>query len=144
MSGSMTPKALYDRWINAWTEFTPEVMKELWDSEYGPLIYQAEELSSPLTTFEDIKSYWDRIPESIECVLEVRPLEYFIQEFEVISSIFCRVFISLRIFSNPKPLSGEMRLSFVSKKNTYGWKLIHYHESREMDIKIIMNSLTQG
>lgn len=137
-----TPGELYQRWLAAWTEFKPHRMIGLWDDEFSSLIYQAEEASTPLTQFNEIKAYWDEIPKLIKEINEVSQVDLNIQEIGDVAAIFARVRISLIVFSQPSSLAGEMRISFVSRRRKDGWKFVHYHESRALDMALIMQSLT--
>ena len=124
----------YAAWEQAWQKIDVEGMKSLWDKDFGDLVYQAEEGPEPLLTWQAIAEYWEAGPTVVEAVDEWRCLDRHTTVLGDVALIFTRLSVNVRLVDVPKPLTGEIRCSLVVHETPSGWRLIHYHESRAVDL----------
>lgn len=124
----------YEKWCTAWRTLDIELMLSLFDLESGDLAYQSEENEGPLVTGEALTSYWNRATELIKEVPAWEPLT---NKFAVIGDsafVYTKLQTSLLTTLFPEPFEGELRVTLGLIKRGEGWRIIQYHESRQLDL----------
>jgi ketosteroid isomerase-like protein len=125
---------LYDRWCGAFQGMDAEGMKGLFDQDYPGLVYQAEENPEPLYTWAEIAAYWDAAPGLVDRVPEWRELTRKVSVDGGSAFIYAKLQTHLDIRGAKRPLVGELRSLLGLRKTRAGWKIVHYHESRHVDL----------
>ncbi|OBJ67838.1 hypothetical protein A5643_15160 [Mycobacterium sp. 1274756.6] len=111
-----------------------EAMKNLWDRSYPGLIYQAEENAEALAGWDEIERYWDTAPTLVDRVSGFEDLGFDVSEVGGAVILFGRVSFDIFAKGFSKPISGGMRMTMVLHVVDGELKLIHYHESRQLDL----------
>jgi hypothetical protein len=134
--------ATYEAWEQAWRDVDVEAIKSLWDQEFDGLVYQSEENPKPLLSWQAISDYWDAAPTILESIPEWRSLTLDSTMVNGLALVFTNLMTSLRLKGIPRSFDGELRCSLVMHETEAGWRLIHYHESRVIDLPAIVAELS--
>jgi ketosteroid isomerase-like protein len=105
-------------------------LRRLWDKEYPDPVYQPEELPEPLRSWAEIDDYFGKLPERIDGVSHVRPLDFRVDAVGDLAYAYARASARLGVRHREETLDGEVRQTFVLRRRDGHWLLIHYHESR--------------
>lgn len=127
-------ESLYERWLDAWRRVDGEQMKSLWDPAFAAPVYQAEEHAEPLSSWAQIDEYWSTTPALIDSIPEARDISHVVSEAGELALLHGRIFLAMRINGATKPFDGELRVSMAMHRVDGDLKLVHYHESRQVDL----------
>lgn len=123
-------KTLVEKWTAAFIKKDVPTLRALWDDKYDGLVYQAEEFAAPLVTWLHIKHYYRDV---LGLVLEkVEKFERTGLWIDVLGDVAFAYTISdavMMIAHSPDPYKASVRQTFVVRKVSGAWKIIHYHES---------------
>lgn len=129
---------LYETWQKAFRTLDVDLLRSLWDERIEPPIYLAEENAKALLSMNDIGTYLAAAPTVVESVPRWEELERAINITGHVATIYARTFVTLKIRGVAKPLEGEVRTTHVVHEREGRWLLIHYHESRQLDLAAIV------
>lgn len=132
---------VYNAWEDAWRQIDVSRIKELWDQDFDGLVYQSEDNPEPLTTWKEISDYWDAAPTILESVEEWRSVQRETCIVGDVALVFTKIKMGLRIHGVSSPFEGNIRCSLIMHKTGGGWRLIHYHESRAVDLDALLAEL---
>ena len=141
MASSGAEKAVvevYEKWRKAFQGLDPVLMKSLWDHEYDGVIYIAEEIKDPILDAKSIAAYWDNAPTVLEHIPEWKELERKVAIHGDVAFVFAKTFTRMKIFGVKEMFAGDMRSTFIMHRKNNQWLLIHYHESRALDLDAVL------
>lgn len=124
-------KKIVRRWARAFSALDAETILSLWDSSYPKIMHQAEEFPDPIRGFDEL-SHYNRTMMTLASNLRDQSLIDL--EADVIGDMgwcYLRGTITFDIPGMKESLRGQARQTFILRKAADGWKIIHYHESRE-------------
>jgi len=135
---SSDPKAevmkLYENWTRAWQTVDPELMLSLYDLESDDLVYQSEENAGPLYTGQQLRNYWAAAKGIVEAV----PIWKEKSKKVVVSPEYAFIYVHLdtKIVAAAfgGEVVGEIRATLGCRKRNGVWKIIQYHEGRQMEM----------
>jgi ketosteroid isomerase-like protein len=107
-----------------------ERLWRLWDKSYPRPAYMPEEILHPLLDADAIRAYFMNLPTVIRGVTDISPIDLQLDVLGEFAHVFARATATLTFVRGDVKLSGEVRQSFVLRKNDTKWLFIHYHESR--------------
>jgi uncharacterized protein (TIGR02246 family) len=107
-----------------------EKLAALWDDEFPNPVCQPEETLEPYIGMEAIRSYINHIPEVIEGVTDIRPIDFHVDVVGDVAVAYARAEATLRFARENATLPGQVRQTLVLRRRDDGWRLIQYHESR--------------
>lgn len=124
----------YERWVKAWRTVDVALMLSLFDSDDPGLIYQAEETPGPARTMKDLGSYWNAAHDQLN--LQIKRWEE-LEKHVWISGDIATIYVLLDTsiaaeVMAPGDIEGKLRASIVYRRVGDDWRIIHYHESRQM------------
>jgi len=120
------------RWARAFSAGDWEAIMELWDSEYEPLLHQAEEYPAPLRGREEIASYNRAMSEKATGHRDHGVADFLADVIGDMAWCYLRGSITFDFEGLDKPIQGQVSQLFILRKNAAGeWKFIQYHEGRE-------------
>lgn len=129
---------LYETWQTAFRTLDVAGLRSLWDDRFEPPIYLAEENPKALLTMAEIGAYLEAAPSVVESVPRWDEIERAISVSGDVATIYARTFVTLKLRGVTKPLEGEVRTTHVVHRRGGRWLLIHYHESRQLDLAAIV------
>ncbi len=127
----------YNAWAKAFQSVDAEAMKSLFDQDYAGILYQAEEQTEAFYTWQAIDEYWSAAPGIIDRIPEWRELTRKVSLDGDSAYVFSKLQTHLEVKGAKRPLLGELRVSMGMHKSAGEWKIIHYHESRHVDIAFL-------
>lgn len=119
------------RFARAMGAFEAEAVVALCDEETHAFVYQAEELDGPIRSIERLRDYVVHAPRIIDSITEVSVLESAVEIHGDIAVAFYRSWARIRVAATHEVIDGQVRQSFVFRRRPGGWRLSHYHESRQ-------------
>lgn len=128
---------VYERWRQAWlSQPVGTGMKELWDQEYDGLAYQSEENPDPMFAWKDIDAYWSWVPSVVKEIHEFETTARQISFCGDVALVFATARVVMDIEGVPELFIGDpVRVSIGLHEVDGQWKLIHYHESRMLNLQ---------
>ena len=129
--------AIYDAWRNAFQQVDADKMKSLFDRDYAGLVYQAEEMPTPFYSWPEIDEYWSAAPAIVAKIPEWRELTRKIAMDGNAAYVYSKLQTHIEVNGANQPLVGELRVSMGLHQTAGGWRIVHYHESRHVDISFL-------
>ncbi|MBS1886034.1 MAG: nuclear transport factor 2 family protein [Actinobacteria bacterium] len=126
--------AAFEAWQEAWRQIDVAGMKSLWKQDFDHLVYQPEDQPQPFRTWQEISDYWDAAPSVLESVVEWKSVEHDLSVCSDIAILFTRLSTDLRVQGVSEPFDGDVRCTLIFNRSGAEWLLIHYHESRAIDL----------
>jgi len=122
--------ALLDRWIAAFRKKDINGVRAAWDDKYDSLVYQAEEFAGPLTNWLHIKHYYREVlTKLIASVDKWERTGLWINTSGDLGFAYSVSNFTMSVKGMDKPYSGTVRQTFVVRRVSGAWKIVHYHES---------------
>ena len=125
---------LYEAWCQAFQTLDSAAMKALFEQDSAGLVYHSEENADPLYTWAEIDSYWSAAPLIVESIPEWRELSRKVAIYGDVAFVYGKLQTHLVVKGAKKPLIGVLRASIGLHCTSLGWKIVHYHESRQLDL----------
>lgn len=128
---------VFERWRQAWlTQPVGVGMKDMWDQKYDGLAYQSEENPEPLLSFKQIDDYWSWVPSVVNKIAEFEITSRQISFSGDVALVFATARVVMDIQGVPELWTGDpLRVSMALHEVDGEWKLIHYHESRMLNLQ---------
>lgn len=125
---------LYQQWKKAWLNFPDTtLMVSLFDKDFDGVIYQAEENPGGLTSYKEVEAYWHNAHNLLENVTEWTELTKSISLLGPnVGMVWAELMTALKTTVMPQSVVGKVRCSIGVRKGNQGWKIVHYHESRQL------------
>jgi uncharacterized protein (TIGR02246 family) len=126
---------LYDNWRKAWLAFPDTtLMLSLFEKNLdGHLVYQAEENPGALTTYKEIESYWHNAHNLLEKVTDWTEQKKTVSFLAPdVAIVWVELMTAIKTTVLAEQLIGKIRCSIGVRKGEQGWKIVHYHESRQL------------
>ena len=128
---------VYQAWCRAFQSVDAEGMKALFDRDFPGLVYQSEENKDPMYTWAEIDAYWTNAVGLVARIPVWRELSRKIAVDGDAAWIYVKLDTRLEINGAKKPLLGELRASIGLRRTASGWKIVHYHEGRHVDLAFL-------
>lgn len=129
-------------WLAAVKRLDFHSARQLWDAGFDGLVYQPEEHEVPMTEWSDIVRYWDNVPMLIERVPVWDEIASDVALIDGVALVLSRLRTSIKIRDLEPTFDGEVRCSMGLRRTDAGWRLVHYHESRQVAITDVISKLT--
>lgn len=125
---------LYQDWKKAWLAFPDTtLMLTLFDRNFNGVIYQAEENPSGLPSYKDVDAYWHAAHNMLVKVSDWTEMTKSVAILSpTVAIIWAELMTGLRTTLLPQDVCGKIRCSIGVRKSDQGWKIVHYHESRQL------------
>lgn len=118
------------RFSRAFDSFDTDQFMSTWDEE-AEIVYQPEELLHPIFDRDDLRAYFDHLPEVIRRFNDNRVIDFKLQTHGDLATVYVRFWSRISFAKVPQTADGQIRQSFVLRRRDDGWRLVHYHESRQ-------------
>ncbi len=129
--------AVHAQWLAAFQSVDPVRMKALFDQDYAGIVYQAEESPEPMVTWAAIDAYWSAAPAIVAAIPEWRELTRKVALDGDTAFVYTKLQTRIDVKGAKRPLIGELRASIGMHRTGQGWKIIHYHESRLVELAFL-------
>lgn len=118
------------RFSRAFDSFDTEQFMSTWDDE-AAIVYQPEELLRPIFDRDDLRAYFDHLPDVIRRFNDNRVIDFKLQVDGDVATVYVRFWSRISFAKVPQTADGQIRQSFVLRRRDDEWRLVHYHESRQ-------------
>jgi ketosteroid isomerase-like protein len=135
---------MVQRWIQAFCVVDSETMKTFWPRDHPDLVYQSEEIAVALSTYEEIAAYWDHVPETLESIPAVEDADVRIHVHGDVATVYLYALASAKFPGAERLYRAPFRASIVLRRLDEGWRYVHYHESRILDLDAVTAALNAG
>jgi ketosteroid isomerase-like protein len=125
---------VYEQWAKAFRSVDGTLMKSLWDHDYDGLVYQAEESADPIYDWAGIAKYWDEVGGILLGTSRWDELTRKVAVTGDAAFVYVKTMTSLKIAGLKNEFAGELRSTLGLHRRGGRWLLIHYHESRALDM----------
>jgi hypothetical protein len=121
-------------------------MLGFWPRDYADIVYQSEENARVLTTYDEIRSYWEeQIPASLEGIAKVEDTDIRIHVHGGdIATVYLSALASAKFPGSEHLYVAPFRATIVLRRYSESWKFVHYHESRILDLDLVTDALNLG
>ncbi|MCW3021893.1 MAG: hypothetical protein JWR30_1215 [Conexibacter sp.] len=115
----------------AFNTYDTDAFMAAWDEDATSIVYQPEELRHAIFTLGDLRAYFDNVPNVVRTMHDVKVIDFKIDVEGDVAMVFVRFWCRIAFAQIPETSDGQIRQSFILRKRPAGWKLVHYHESRQ-------------
>jgi len=105
-----------------------EGLKSIWDQEYDNIIYIPQELALPVRGWAAVEQYYNRVAGLLKQVHAMTVSEVSVDVIEDVACVFCCFHFEGEMQGQRHLADG--RATFLLRRKSGAWKVIHYHESR--------------
>lgn len=120
---------LIETYRQGFLRLDPAQIASIWDPSHEPLIYVAQEKKEPTYGWTAIQLYIAALPEHLEKVLAKEITDV---QIDILGDTAIAFFIShssVKLKARATPHEPTFRVSMVFRRNSAGWRAIHFHES---------------
>lgn len=135
---------MLQRWIEAFCVVDPVAMMEFWPKDYPDIVYQSEENVRALSSYEEIRAYWEHVPATLQSIDKVEDTDIRIHIHGDIATAYLSALASAKFPGAERLYKAPFRASIVLRRFADGWRYIHYHESRILDLNLVTDALNAG
>jgi ketosteroid isomerase-like protein len=123
--------AIIEQYRRGFATMDVEVLKSIWDQDYDNLIYIAQEAAEPVRGWTRIEQYYESVAEFLGRVRTMTVSDLAVDVLGDVAYAFCT-------FHFEGELEGERHIAdgrdtFILRRKSGAWKVIHYHESPPPD-----------
>jgi uncharacterized protein (TIGR02246 family) len=123
--------SLVRRWARAFSSNDAETIMALWDEDYRHSLHQAEEFPDPMRGREEIRAYNENMASQAKNFRDPSVTDFLVDVIGDTAWCYLRGDITFDLPELDKPIKGQARQTFLLRRTPAGWRIIHYHESRE-------------
>lgn len=124
-------KKVVRRWARAFSSKDAEGVLSVWDRDYPLIRHQAEEFPDPLRGWDELVHYNTAMAQMASNHRDLSVTDFDADVIGDAAWVYLRGTITFDIPTMSKPITGEARQTFILRRTETGWKVVHYHESRE-------------
>jgi ketosteroid isomerase-like protein len=116
---------------SAFQTFDTDSFMSTWDEQAPAIVYQPEELRHAIHSLTELRAYFEHLPEVVRAMHDVKVIDFRLDVDGDVATVFVRFWCRIAFAQVPEVSDGQIRQSFVLRRRAAGWKLVHYHESRQ-------------
>jgi uncharacterized protein (TIGR02246 family) len=105
---------------------------KLWANEASLIVYQPEELLSPIYDLKSLRAYFANLANVIRGFRDTKVIDLRIDVTGDTATVFVRFWTRIAFAREAKVLDGQIRQTFLLRRRDDRWRLVHYHESRQV------------
>jgi ketosteroid isomerase-like protein len=105
-------------------------LKAIWDQHYDNIIYIPTEAAQPVLGWAAVEEYYRKVASLIDRITTMRVGDVSLDVFRDVAYAFCTFHAEVNFKAQNQPMIVDARNTFILRRKTGTWKIIHYHESR--------------
>ena len=123
--------AIIEQYRRGFATLDVAALTGIWDQNYAHIIYIAQEMAEPVQGWVGVERYYQRVAGFLE---QVKTMEVSDVSIDVLGEV-AYAFLSFHFEGevNGRPHIADGRVTFLLRRTSEAWKVIHYHESRPGD-----------
>ena len=103
----------------------------IWDQDYDHIIYIALEMAQPVRGLAAVERYYQRVADFLEQVTTMELSDVSVEVLGEVAYAFLSFHFEGEVQGRPHIADG--RVTFLLRRTSGMWKVIHYHESHPGD-----------
>jgi ketosteroid isomerase-like protein len=123
--------AVIEQYRQGFATMDVEGLKTIWDQDYDNIIYVAQEMAQPVRGWAEVEQYYRRVAELLERVRTMTVSDLLVDVFGDVAYAYCTFHFEGEL--NGQSHIADGRDTFIFRRKSGTWKVIHYHESRPPD-----------
>ena len=124
-------KQVLRHFTRCFSTYDAEGFVKIWDDQADFIVYQPEELPHAFFSIAELREYANNLKNVVKGMGDVKVIDFKIVVDGDFATVFVRFWARLSFMKVPQVVDGQIRQSFVLRRREDGWKLTHYHESRQ-------------
>lgn len=125
-------KKVIRRWARSFAGKDVDAVLATWDRDYPHLLYQAEEFPDPLRGWDEIAHYYRAIATLAQNFRDQSVVDFDVDVLGDVAWCYLRGTITFDILGSDQIVTGPVRQIFLLRQTAGAWKIIQYHDSREV------------
>jgi ketosteroid isomerase-like protein len=113
-------------------DFDTDRFISLWDDQASLIVYQPEELHSTIFNLSALRAYFASLPNVIRGFRDTKVIDLRSDITGDTATVFVRFWTRISFAREARVLDGQIRQTFLLRRRDNRWKLVHYHESRQV------------
>ena len=123
--------AVIEQYRRGFATMDVEGLKAIWDQDYDNILYIPQEAAQPVRGWVGVERYYNRIAGFFERVRTMTVSDVSVDVFAEVAYAFCLFHFEGEVKGQHHIADG--RDTFILRRKSETWKVIHYHESRPGD-----------
>ncbi|HXG67285.1 MAG TPA: nuclear transport factor 2 family protein [Blastocatellia bacterium] len=107
-----------------------EGLKAIWDQDYDNIIYIAQEAARPVRGWAGVEQYYKHVDGLFEPARTMTVSDLSVDVFGDVAYAYCVFHFEGKFKGQSEPFLADGRDTFILRRKSGTWKVIHYHESR--------------
>ncbi len=124
--------AVIEQYRRGFATMDVEGLTAIWDQDYDHILYIPQEAAQPVRGWAGVEQYYKRVSGLFERVRTMTVSDVSVDVFGDAAYAFCRFHFEGEVEGQSHIADG--RVTFLLRRTSGTWKVIHYHESRPGDI----------
>jgi ketosteroid isomerase-like protein len=124
--------AVIEQYRRGFATMDVEGLTAIWDQDYDHILYIPQEAAQPVRGWAGVEQYYKRVSGLFERVRTMTVSDVSVDVFGDVAYAFCRFHFEGEVEGQSHIADG--RVTFLLRRTSGTWKVIHYHESRPGDI----------
>ena len=123
--------AIIEQYRRGFAALDVAALTGIWDQDYDHIIYIAQEMAQPVQGWAGVERYYQRVAGFLE---RVKTMEVSDVSVDVLGAVaYACLSFHFEGEVNGRPHIADGRVTFLLRRTSEAWKVIHYHESRPGD-----------
>jgi uncharacterized protein (TIGR02246 family) len=119
------------RFSRAFDTFDVDQFIDTFDDEASAIVYQPEELRHAIFHLDALRDYFANMPNVIQGFRDIKVIDFQVDIEGETATVYVRFWCRISFARVPQTADGQIRQTFVLRKRKDGWRIAHYHESRQ-------------
>jgi ketosteroid isomerase-like protein len=127
--------ALIEQYRRGFGAMDIEGLKAIWDQDYDNILYIPQEKAQPVRGWASVEQYYESVARLFKRVMTMRVSDVSLDVFGDVAYAYC-------VFHFESEMQGQRHVAdgrdtFILRRKSGIWKVIHYHESRPGPVAMI-------
>ncbi|KPV50994.1 hypothetical protein SE17_23750 [Kouleothrix aurantiaca] len=123
--------AIIEQYRRGFATLDVAALTDIWDQDYDHIIYIAQEMVQPVQGCAAVERYYQRVAGFLEQVKTMEVSDVCVDVLGEVAYAFLSFHFEGEVQGRPHIADG--RATFVLRRTSGMWKVIHYHESHPGD-----------
>jgi ketosteroid isomerase-like protein len=127
--------ALIEQYHRGFAAMDVEGLKAIWDQDYDNILYIPQEKAQPVRGWAGVEQYYESVARLFKRLMTMTVSDVSVDVFGDVAYAYC-VFHFEGEMQEQRHLA-DGRDTFILRRKSGIWKVIHYHESRPGPVEMI-------
>ena len=128
--------AVLEQYRRGFATLDVERLAAIWDQDYDHILYIPQEAAQPVRGWAGVAQYYQRVAGFFARVKTMTVNDVSVDVSGDVAYAFCSFHFEGDMQGQRQPHIADGRNTFILRRTSRTWKVIHYHESRPGDISL--------